>query len=381
MAPWVLVEVISAISIEASGPVYSVRRLCEAVRKAGTEACIAALDWSPMNGVPEYARLFPLGMGPRRLGRSPALVRWLREEASAGHIRLLHNHGLWMMPNVYPGWVARRFCIPYVVSPRGTLGEWPFSSGSPAKRVFWPLVQKPAFSAVSCWHATSQAEYEDIRRMGFRQPVAVIPNGMDVPPLLPKEFHRPRTLLYLGRLHPKKGLDWLLRAWAAVEARFPDWHLRIVGPDERGYLGELAALVRSLGAKRVTFDGPLYGEDKRRAYAQAELFVLPTRHENFGLVVAEALAAGTPAIVTRNAPWSGLETRGCGWWIEPGVDALLACLEQALACPPERLTAMGQAGRRWVEAEFSWPAIGTRMASVYRWLLDGSPKPVDVVVD
>lgn len=216
-----IIQVVPAISIEASGPVYSVRRLCEALREAGVDVCLAALDWSPMNGVPEYARLFPLGMGPRRLGRSPSLACWLKEEASAGHIRLLHNHGLWMMPNVYPGWVARRFELPYVVSARGTLGEWPFHSGSPIKRVFWPLVQKPALSVVTCWHATSQAEYEDIRRMGFRQPVAVIPNGMDLPPLLPKEFHQLRTLLYLGRLHPKKGLDWLLRAWVAVEARFP----------------------------------------------------------------------------------------------------------------------------------------------------------------
>ncbi|HWP36371.1 MAG TPA: glycosyltransferase, partial [Gemmatimonadales bacterium] len=109
--------------------------------------------------------------------------------------------------------------------------------------------------------------------------------------------------------------------------------------------------------------------------------VLPTRHENFGLVVAEALAAGTPAIVARNAPWSGLEAHGCGWWIEPGVDALVACLEEALACSPERLAAMGQAGRRWVEAEFSWPASGARMAAVYRWLLETAPRPVDVVMD
>jgi glycosyltransferase involved in cell wall biosynthesis len=371
--------VIPAISIEASGPTYIVRRLCEAVRAAGLEARVAALDWSLMNGVPDYARLFPLGLGPRRLGRSPALARWLTEEARAGRIELLHNHGLWMMPNVYPGWVARRFGVPYVVSPHGTLGEWPFNNGSPVKRVFWPLVQKPALAAVTCWHATSDAEYADIRRMGFREPVAVIPNGIDVSPRVPKEPRRPRTLLYLGRLHPIKGLGWLLSAWAAVEHRFPEWCLRIVGPDERGHLAELIAQGRALGLKRVAFHGPVYGEERWRAYAEAEIFVLPTRHENFGLVVAEALAAGTPVITTHGAPWAGLPRHDCGWWIEPGVEPLVACLEEALACSSERLAEMGQAGRAWMDTEFSWRAIGARMAAVYRWLLHGFHKPADVI--
>jgi glycosyltransferase involved in cell wall biosynthesis len=286
-----------------------------------------------------------------------------------------------MMPNVYPGWVARRFEIPYVVSPRGTLGDWPFRSGSKVKRLFWPLVQKPALAAVTGWHATSDAEYADIRRMGFREPVAVIPNGIDVPPRVPKEPRGPRTLLYLGRLHPKKGLDWLLSAWAAVERRFPEWRLRIVGPDERGHLAELTAQARALGLKRVAFDGPVYGEERWRAYAEAEIVVLPTRHENFGLVVAEALAAGTPVITTHGAPWAGLARRGCGWWIEPGVEPLVGCLEDALACSPERLAEMGQAGRAWMETEFSWPTIGVRMAAVYRWLLGRGPRPSDVRVE
>ena len=373
-----VVFTVPALSIEASGPSYSVRRLCEAVRGAGLDAKIAALDWSPMNGVPEYIELFPLGWGPRRLGRSPAMARWLETEARERRVALLHNHGLWMMPNVYPGRVARRFGIPYVVSPRGTLGDWPFRSGSKIKRLFWPLVQKPALAAVTCWHATSEAEHEDIRRMGFRQPVAVIPNGIDVPPYRPKEPRTPRTLLYLGRIHPIKGLDWLVPAWAAVETRFPEWQLRIVGLNERGHQEELMALTDRLGVRRVRFEGPLYGEDKWRAYAEAEIVVLPTRHENFGVVVAEALAAGTPVITTRGAPWAGLEEHGCGWWIEPGVEPLVACLEEALALPPERVAAMGCAGRAWMAREFAWPRIGAEMARVYRWLL-GETDPPDSV--
>ena len=93
----------------------------------------------------------------------------------------IHNHRLWMMPNVYPGLVARKHNVPLVISPRGTLSEWAFQHGSVVKRLFWPLVQKPALTATSCFHATAESEYKDIRRMGFRQPVAIIPNGIDIP--------------------------------------------------------------------------------------------------------------------------------------------------------------------------------------------------------
>ncbi len=376
-----IVHVVPAISVEASGPCYSVRRLCESLRQSGLDARIAALDWSPMDRIPEYAALFPLGWGPRRLGRSPALIRWLGAEARARNIGLLHNHGLWMMPNVYPGWVARRFGIPYVVSPRGTLAEWPFKSGSRVKRIFWPFIQRPALSCVTCWHATSHAEYEDIRRKGFTQPVAVIPNGVDVHSRFEKTFQPTRTLLYLGRIHPKKGLDWLIRAWSAVENLFPEWRLRIVGPEELNYVRKLTLLASSLRVRRIQFAGPLYGDDKRRAYEQAEIFVLPTRSENFGLVVAEALACGTPVIVTRNAPWEGVVTHGCGWYIDEGVEPLVACLDQALAFTPERLAEMGMRGRRWVEQNFSWPVIASRMAAVYAWILNRRRKPQDVIDD
>lgn len=379
-----VIQVVPAITEEASGPSYSVVRLSEALIAQEQEATLAALDWGPMTSPPSFLQTFHLGLGPRRLGRSPEMSRWLSETARIGAVDLIHNHGLWMLPNIYPGWVAKRYGVPLMVSPRGTLSEWAMQNGSTIKRVFWPLVQKPVLVAVTCFHATAESEYADIRRMSFRQPVAVIPNGIDIPDLVLKPLNESRTLLFLGRIHPKKGIDMLLRAWQAVMVRFPDWNLRIVGPDNGGYLAKMQVLAAQLRLERVVFTGVLYEEEKLRAYREASLFVLPTHSENFGMTVAEALAAGTPAIVSKGAPWAGLEQQGAGWWIDIGVDPLVACLEEALSRSPESLVEMGQRGRNWMKAEFSWTRVGQQMVEIYRWILEGqgvSTKPDWILLD
>lgn len=369
-----LIHVTPAISEEASGPSYSVKRLCEAVMAAGADVTLAALDWAPMQVLPSFLKTFPIGFGPRRLGRSPAMRHWLEKRARSGATALLHNHGMWQMNAVYPGQIASKCGLPYVVSPRGTFSKYAMSSGSQFKPLFWRLLQEPSLRAASCFHATAQSEYEDIRRMGFRQPVAVIPNGVDIPVLGEKSRQSRRTLLYLGRIHPEKGLDMLLPAWRAVQERFPDWQLRLVGGDagfheSSGYLAQMQQLAVSLRLKRIEFSGALYGGPKWQAYVDADLFVLPTYSENFGMSVAEAMGAGTPVIVTKGAPWGGLEAHGAGQWIDIGIDPLVASLETMLSHPTEYLAAMGHRGRAWMLSEYSWASIGPQMIEVYDYLL------------
>ena len=370
-----IAHIVSAIGNEASGPAYSVVRLHESLLDQGRDATLATLDSAPIASPPPFLQTFPQGVGPRRLGRSPAMRRWLASAAKSGAIDLMHNHSLWMMPNVYPGWVSRRSHVPLVVSPRGTLSEWAFASGSKVKKVFWPLLQRPALRATACFHATANSEYEDIRRMGFKQPIAVIPNGIDIPTLGRSDNGEMRTVLFLGRIHPKKGVDMLLNAWRVVSSRFPEWRLRIAGPDDNGYLGRMQSLATKLKLARVEFSGPLYGEAKLRAYRDAELFVLPTHSENFGMTVAESLAAGTPAIVSKGAPWGGLVSEGAGWWIDIGVDPLVACFEAAFAQPREALHAMGEKGCDWMQRDFSWTEIARKTSETYRWILSGGNKP------
>lgn len=376
------IQIVPAIAEEASGPSYSVRRLTESLRTAGQDARLAALDWAPMANKPDYLVTFPLGIGPRRLGRSPAMHRWLEAQARTGKVDIIHDHSLWMMPNVYPGEVARKHGLPLVVAPRGTLAEWAMSHGSRWKPVFWHIMQKPALEPVTCFFATAHSEYEDIKRLGFSQPVAIIPNGVDIPQLdKPATAKMGRTLLFLGRIHKKKGLDNLLRAWRAVQDRFAEWNLVVVGPDNGGYLRAMQTLSSDLKLERVSFPGVRYGADKWAAYQEADLFVLPTYSENFGMSVAEALASGTPAIVTKGAPWAGLEENGAGWWIDIGVDPLVAVFEDALSRSTAELDEMGNRGRDWMNREFSWQAIGHRVAATYEWVLSGGACPDWVIED
>lgn len=216
--------------------------------------------------------------------------------------------------------------------------------------------------------------------MGFKQPVAVIPNGVDIP--LGREVKKrsaTRTLLFLGRIHPKKGLDLLLPAWEVLEKKFPEWTLRVVGPDDRGYLGKLRRWAEELKLDRIEFSGPLFSAEKWQAYSDADLFVLPTYSENFGMAVAEALAAGTPAVVSKGAPWAELDAKGAGWWVETGVEPLICALDFAMAFSHEELSNKGQRGRAWMQQSYSWELIGRKMVDTYRWMLEEGSAPEWIV--
>ncbi|MGC9966113.1 MAG: glycosyltransferase [Syntrophobacteraceae bacterium] len=370
-----IIHSIHSIADQATGPSQAVHGFCDSLIKEGHDVTLATLDWAPMVSSPAYLKTFSLGFGPKRLGRSPAMKSWLQEKVASREVDIFHSHSLWMMPTIYPGHLARKYGVPFVVSPHGTFSQYAMASGSRLKRIYWPLVQRPALRAVSCFHATGDLEYLDIRGLGFSQPVAVIPNGVEVPRNYCRaENSERRTLLYLGRLHEEKGVDTLLYAWKVVAEKFPEWELKIVGPD-RGHLGVLKALTEKLGLARIQFETELYGEAKDIEYSSADLYVIPSISENFAITVAEALANGTPVIATKGTPWSALEARDVGWWIDLGVDPLIGCLENVLKIPRSKLQEMGLRGREWIKDEFSWAKVATKIATTYKWIISGVGKP------
>ena len=377
------IQVIPAVERESSGPSYSVRRLAESLEQAGCHTTIAALRMPGSDEVADGVRRFALDLGPVRLGRSAEMRHWISEECRTGRVQVLHNHGMWQINSLYASREGRRFRVPVVQSPRGALSAWALRSGSWTKRLFWPALQRPALARTSCFHATAASEAADIRASGFTQPIAVIPNGIDLPSPELLSGNRERAVLFLGRLHPVKGIPLLLEAWRMVQQRFDGWELRIAGSDDgyygnSGYRRELEAHMERLGCARVRFLGEVRGAAKWRLLSECGLFVFPSQSENFGIAVAEALAAGTPAVVTRGAPWSGLEEQGAGWWVEYSAEAVAAALSDALGRDLAPLAEMGANGRAWMEREFSWDSIAERTLAVYRWLDGGGSRPACV---
>jgi glycosyltransferase involved in cell wall biosynthesis len=228
----------------------------------------------------------------------------------------------------------------------------------------------------SCLRATAEMEAEHFRSFGLRNPIAIVPNGVEVPDILPpKAADGRRRLLFLSRVHPKKGLPLLLHAWARIEPKRPEWELVIAGPDEVGHTAEIKALARNLGLKQVLWRDAVNGAEKSILYRSADAFILPTHAENFGLVIAEALAHEVPVITTRNAPWQGLTEQGCGWWIPLDEAHLFAAMAEATSQPRSALHEMGVRGRKWMQRDFGWDGVAEEMQSVYDWVVGVSPRP------
>ena len=311
-----------------------------------------------------------LTVWPRGLGYAPSLPRSLCDWAPD----VMHLHGLWLLNSHFVSRWGRQSSRPYIISPHGMLAPEALRYSRLKKNVASVLYHSRALTEAACLHATSEQEYLDIRAYGLRQPVAIVPHGIELPSFAYSEEVKP-IVLSLGRLHPIKGLDRLIEAWSWIEPDFGTWRLEIVGPDQEGYREKLLNLVRHLGLHRVSINSPAFGEEKVAKMCQAGLFVLPSLNENFAMTVAESLACGTPVIATKGAPWVGLETNRCGWWVDHGPEPMAAALRMAMTLSPEERRAMGARGRAWMEREFSWPGIATKIIQVYRWLIDDGEVP------
>lgn len=366
---------------ESAGPAYSVPCLVSALAEHGLNTSLHVLE--PVNLRREWtfrtytypARSFPL----RKLGRSPEMLAGLSGMADRNDI--IHDHGLWMMPNIYAAVAARRTGARLVISPRGMMSEWSWNHSRLKKMVSGCLGQYRALKECAMWHATSREEYEDIRRLGYRQPVALIANGVDI---CERETNllRKNQLLFLSRLHPKKGVDILLRCWSRLCREFPQWQLLIAGPDNHAYADSLKEMAGRLECTNCVFTGEVVGRAKDLLYDESAIFVLPTHSENFGLVIAEALAHGTPVITTTGTPWRSLPGHHCGECIELGEDTLTDALRNLMQATPEVRESMGRNGQELMRREYGWNGLGEKMMEAYAWLRIGSGTPPEwVIVD
>ena len=330
------------------------------------------------------ARTWP-GHFNRTAAFSRALVQNLRHGSRALPC-ILHDNGVWLPTNHAAATAARYVGAIFVVSPRGMLTDWALHFHRFKKAVAWWLYQRRDLWSAHLLHATALSEAHDFRRLGLRQPIAVIPNGVHLPdspaPHVTSSngssVTHTHTALFLSRLHPKKGLLDLVEAWHAI--RPTGWHMVIAGRDEHGHRAAVESAIRARGLQQhFQFVGEMTDSTKWQLYQSADLFILPTRSENFGLVIAEALACGVPVITTQGAPWQDLASHDCGWWIPLGVSYLAEALQQATRLPDEQRRARGTRGRKLVQQKYPWSAAAAQMLEVYRWLLGGRERPDCVV--
>jgi glycosyltransferase involved in cell wall biosynthesis len=374
-------HIISSIDLGSGGPSTYLQdlanELCERVRLSVLtlqsaqpvefHACVNVL----------YRPKSPIGLA----GYSIQLGQYLKEL----EVDLFHGNGLWDYPIHAMAAAARKRQIPYVISTHGMLEPWSLNVRGWKKRLALELYQNADLLQAKCIHATAKVEADNIRKLGFTNPIALIPIGTNLPrfrvPLKNKDKSK-RTLLFLSRIHPKKGIELLVEAWSQIgKPARANWTVTIAGSGEPEYVKSLHRLIRSRGLNgEIRFVGPRYGIDKFDTYYDADLFVLPTYSENFGVVIAEALACGLPVITTNGAPWEELNIRNAGWWIEIGLQPLVEALRAAMALGDNERQQMGINGRRLIEEKYSMQTVARNMVELYRWVVQGGERPEFVYV-
>ena len=344
---------------KAAGTSVFCGEVCNGLVALGHEVSIAVVNPEAPDCYPIDSRVELISVVSLLHSTTPSLL----------HFDLIHIHALWSpILHKVAKW-ARANKIPVVWSPHGMLTPWAMNNRWLKKHLAWWLYQRWDLARADLLHVTAESEVEDVRRMGLKNRVVVAPLGVNVDDRLEcvERGDGKKTLLFVSRVQKKKGLENLVRAWAQLTLEIKrKWIVRIVGPDQEGHTAELMALCDELGCSSdFEFVGPKYGDELQREYASADLFVLPTHSENFGSVVIEALAHSVPVITTKGAPWQELEARGCGWWIDIGVEPLAKVLKEAIATPDEKRREMGLRGRKLVEEKYIWAVVTEKILCGY----------------
>lgn len=361
-----VVHCISSMREKDGGPTQSISSLCAACDGIGSvsRVVLATSEIDSTVNVPDTVTVLTLPRGRERA----ALLGHLRNFCSQNGALILHEHGQWLAVNRAAYHCSMRLDIPRIVSPRGMLLPWALDHRRFRKQLAWAVYASRHLQAATALHATSDLEAKELRRLGLKQPVGVIPNIVRCPSSVCRRRSADRPYaLFLSRIHKKKGLPILLQAWARSAPSH--WRLVIAGVDETGYM-------RSAGLpKNTEYVGHVVGHVKWRLLEEASLFILPTYSENFGMAVAEAMLAGVPVITTHNAPWQSLEAENAGWWIPMTYTSVAEAISKATRLPAVELWQMGQRGRTFASHTFSPEAVGAQMGQLYSCVADGSPPP------
>ena len=394
-------SLIASLSRHAGGLFESVRRLHQSLAEiSGVQVTVLGLrDTFSEVDLPAWKPLtvgcFRI-IGPSQFGYSPSLKKALLSADED----LVHTHGIWMYPSVVTLAWHRAWRRPYLVSPHGMLDPWALRNSAGKKRIAWFLFEGDHLRRAACIRALCESEAQSMRACGLKNPICVVPNGVDLPdlqgrhlstvdsPLREFKADGRKVMLYLGRLHPKKGLVNLILAWASlqrteVRARRPaEWVLAIAGWDQGGHERVLRRQTAECGVgKSVRFLGPLFGEPKATACHGCDAFILPSFSEGLPMAVLEAWAHGKPVLMTPECNLPEGFQANAAIRLKTNVEEIAHGLQSLFDMSEADRCAMGGRGKKLVAEQFSWPKIASDMKAVYDWILGGGARPDCVLRD
>ncbi len=294
---------------------------------------------------------------------------------------IIHIHSLWLYLSVLASKAQKIKNARKIISVHGMLDKWALENGRMKKRLILKLFEQKNLNTANCIHALCEQEYQDIRKITSKIPIAIIPNGINLPqPQKHKTKKDTKVLLFIGRIHPKKGLENLIHAWSKVES--PNWRLVITGPNENKHLEDLKILAKKLHVNtRIDFTGPKFGEDKEQLLESSDAFILPSFSEGLPMSVLEAWSYKLPILMTPecNLP-DGYESNAA-LKIETTPESIAEGLKHLFSLSNSQLEEIGNNGFKLVKEKYTWESVARQMIQLYDWVSGKTVKPDFVRLD
>ncbi len=364
---------ISSISLKGGGPSRSVPMMAKGLSEVGIRVTLMTIYSDDMNTHSldgTSVKLYVLKDGFQQKEIESYII--------SERFDIVQLQSLWSLDYHKMALICREHHIPYLITPRGMLEPWSLSQKKWKKRLAMLFYQKEDLNQASCIYTTADMEARNVRNLGIKAPCSVIPNGIETDsyPCRTNPGIVKKQILFLSRIHVKKGIELLIDAWKNLHSEFQDWRIKIVGNGEENYIASLKSKISELGLQDcIEILPPVFGQAKVELYQNSAFFVLPSYSENFGMVIAEAMSCGVPIITSEFTPWPFLNKENAGWSIKLNSGILESTLKEALSLSPETRYGMGQNAARLVREKYDYHNVAMQTMQLYDWLLNSGEKP------
>ena len=368
---------ISSLSLKGGGPSRSVPMMAKGLAEAGLDVTLAThisedMNTHALDGV--GVKLITFKNGEERMSFEAILSR--------EKFDIVQLQSLWSLDYHQLAKLCRKHHIPYLITPRGMLEPWSLQQSALKKKIAMSLYQKRDLNKAACIYTTAEMEARNVHNLGIKTPCSVIPNGIETDgyPCRASIGNVKKQVLFLSRIHVKKGIELLIDAWKNLVVDYPDWKVKIVGNGEERYIASLKTKISDLELQdSIEILPPVFGQAKVDLYQSSALFVLPSYSENFGMVIAEAMSCGVPVVTSEFTPWEFLNREKAGWSIKLNEESLVTTLREAIEMSSEERYQMGQNGAMLVREMYDYRSVTQKTIQLYNWLLLVGKQPNFVI--